>query len=324
MNELRFAPDDEWIEADGFGGFASGTVSGVRTRRYHAWLLAAVTPPTGRSVLVNGAEIWVETEHGTWPISSQYYAPGVLHPGGATHLVGFEPDPWPRWTYRLPDGTEIEQRLIVPRGAAATLVSWRRTQGTGEVTLHVKPLLSGRDSHSLHHETAEFPFDVVLSEGRVAVASYAGLPPVIVRHNGRFDAAREWFRSFQYEEERRRGLDFVEDLAAPGEFHFDLARDEALWLLCAGRDAERVATRGESVLRTAKRIRSTEDRRRAAFATRLHRAADSYLVKRGEGATIVAGYPWFTDWGRDTFIALRGLCLRPGRRSRCGCGPRPR
>ncbi len=310
---LRFAPDAEWLEADGLGGFASGTVSGVRTRRYHALLLAAVTPPTGRSVLVNGFEAWVETAAGTWAISSQRYAPGVTHPDGASRLVEFEPEPWPRWTFALPDGTRVEQEVLVPKGVAATLVTWRRTAGTGAARLHVKPLLSGRDSHALHHESAAFPFPSEAGEGRVAFGAYPGLPPVVARHDGGFDRAPEWFRSFQYEEERRRGLDFIEDLAAPGEFHFDLEAGEATWLLCAGPEAEAAATRGEPLARAARRLRAAERKRRAAFPGPLHRAADAYLVKRGEGATIVAGYPWFTDWGRDTFIALRGLCLAGGR-----------
>jgi predicted glycogen debranching enzyme len=313
LDLAKLGADAEWLEADGLGGFASGTVAGVRTRRYHALLLAAVTPPTGRSVLVNGCEVWVETSAGTFPISTQYYAPGVAHPEGVSHLAKFEAEPWPRWTFRLPDGTEVVQEIVVPKGAAATLVAWRRGAGEGAAMLHVKPLLSGRDAHALHHASPEFPFACEAGEGRVAFGAYPGLPHVVARHNGRFDPAPEWFRSFQYEEERRRGLDFVEDLAAPGEFHFDLAAGDAVLLLSAGEEADSAVTRGEAAARAARRVRTAETRRRAAFPSRLHRAADAYLVGRGTGATIVAGYPWFTDWGRDTFIALRGLCLAGGR-----------
>jgi len=103
----------EWLEADGLGGFASGTTSGVRTRRYHALLLAATTPPTGRFVLVNGFDAWVDTAAGTFAVSSQRYAPGVLYPDGAVHLTAFDRDPWPTWHIELPDGTKVLQEIFV-------------------------------------------------------------------------------------------------------------------------------------------------------------------------------------------------------------------
>src|ERR1700742_4632650 len=93
----------EWLEADGLGGFASGTVSGVRTRRYHGLLLAATTPPTGRRMLVNGFEAHVVTPSGRYPISSQHYAPDVVHPNGRDYIRAFSADPWPRWEFVLPD-----------------------------------------------------------------------------------------------------------------------------------------------------------------------------------------------------------------------------
>src|SRR2546428_236659 len=207
MSSINFRDDAmEWLEADGLGGVASGTASGKRTRRYHALLLAAATPPTGRCVLVSGLDATVTTPAGRFPISSQLYEPGVAHPDGMRRVESFEPDPWPRWRFRLEDGTVIEQEIFVRRGVPVTVLSWR--------------LAAGVD----------------------------GVPP-----------------------------------------------------------PEGAA---ETVL---KRLRLAERRRRQAFPSRLHRAADDYIVRRGRGRTIVAGYPWFTDWGRDTFIALRGLCLATGR-----------
>src|SRR3989338_5576139 len=136
LHSLRFEKRAEWLEADGLGGFASGTVAGIRTRRYHALLLAAMTPPTGRLVLVNGFDAWVETPAGTFALSSQRYQPSVVHPDGANRIERFEPDPWPRWTFRLEDGTEIEQELFVPHGASAAALSWRLTVPAKEVSLH--------------------------------------------------------------------------------------------------------------------------------------------------------------------------------------------
>lgn len=111
----------EWLEVDGLGGFASGTSSGIRTRRYHALLLAARTPPTGRMVLVNGYDGWIEPSAGSFALTSQRYAPGVVHPNGASRIREFRPTPWPTWTFirggrakRAIDA--IEARLWTPIG----------------------------------------------------------------------------------------------------------------------------------------------------------------------------------------------------------------
>ncbi|MCC6766706.1 MAG: glycogen debranching enzyme family protein [Deltaproteobacteria bacterium] len=322
----RYPDDAEWLEPDGCGGFASGTVCGVRTRRYHALLLTATTPPTGRMVLVNGFDAWVSVGARREALSAQRYTPDVVHPDGARRLVAFAPDPWPCWTYRLDDGTVVEQELVVRHGTPLVLVAWRlvargpvlepghassATARSGSVTLSVRPFLSGRDYHALHRENPRFDFTAEVAGERVRWRPYAGVPAVVATSNGRYVDERDWYRSFLYAEERARGLDCVEDLAAPGVFHFDLDREEAVLLLAAAGDEAREAT--SPALARARELRAVERRRRAAFTRRLERSADAYLVARGAGRTIVAGYPWFTDWGRDAFVALRGLCLATGR-----------
>jgi len=304
----------EWLEADGLGGFASGTVSGVRTRRYHALLLAATTPPTGRFVLVNGLDAFVETAKGRYALSGQRYAGDVVHPDGPHRVESFESDPWPRWTFRLEDGTRVEQEVFVPHGQARVVVTWRLLESEGPARLEVRPFLSGRDYHSLHHENGDFRFEpeITAAGAQVAWSPYPGLPRVVASTNGRFDREPHWYRSFVYEAERDRGLDFVEDLAAPGAFRYDLKVADAVLVLTAGDPDDAVAS-ADDALALAASLRFREGRRRARLADPLDRAADVYLARRGEGRTIVAGYPWFTDWGRDTFVALRGLCLATGR-----------
>jgi predicted glycogen debranching enzyme len=304
----RFAEHAEWLEADGLGGFASGTVSGRRTRRYHALLLTATTPPTGRMVLVNGFDAWIETPAGRFAISCQRYQPGVDSPDGNRRLATFEPDPWPHWIYRLEGGTQIECALFVPHERPISVLSWQLLEGSA-ATLTVRPFLSGRDYHALHHENARFRFDAEVESERVRWRPYPGVPSILAFSNGDYLHQPVWNRNFLYEEERARGLDAVEDLASPGWFRFDLARGEAVWALTT----EERPTEGEPIDDAVRAWRVAERRRRAAFPTRLHRSADAYLVRRNGGKTIMAGYPWFTDWGRDTFIALRGLCLATGR-----------
>jgi len=302
---------DEWLEADGLGGFASGTAAGIRTRRYHGLLLPATTPPTGRVLLVNGLEVWVETPAGRFALSSQRYAPGVVHPDGAGRIVAFETDPWPRWRFRLEDGTAIEQEIFVRNGAPLTVIAWRLTSPRSDVRLSVRPFFSGRDYHALHHENGNFRFEPDREGGHLLWRPYEGVPGVVVLANGAYTHQPEWYRNFLYEEERARGLDFTEDLASPGSVQFDLSLGEAVLILTTEEHAS--ASLSElSPEAHARNFRVAEQRRRR-FPSRLHRAADAYLVRRGGGQTIVAGYPWFTDWGRDTFIALRGLCLATGR-----------
>ena len=297
----------EWLEADGLGGFASGTSSGIRTRRYHALLLAAMTPPTGRVVLVNGLEAWIDTSSGRYAISSQRYTPDVVHPDGVKRLESFTNDPWPRWTLALEDGTVVEHELLVQHDSPTTAMSWRLRDARPGVTLSVRPLMSGRDYHSTHHENPVFRFDPEVVSQRARWRPYDGLPPISIISNGRYAHGPEWYRSFLYHEERARGLDAVEDLASPGVFTFDLSSPAVMLLT-----TDAAVGDGASAETIFARVRDAEAARRS-FPSVLFRAADAYLVRRGAGKTIVAGYPWFTDWGRDTFIAIRGLCMSTGR-----------
>lgn len=302
----------EWLETDGLGGFASGTVSGIRTRRYHALLLVSQHPPVERYVLVNGVYAWVETPHGTYPLTSHRYAPDHVSPELSEQLVFFKSDPWPCWTWQLPDGTTIESEIVLRHEQPTTVLTWRVISPHPErVLLHVRPLLSGRDFHALHFENAQFNFTPELRAGRVIFTPYSGVPSTSLHANGVYTHHSDWFRRFLYIEERERGLDCVEDLASPGWFSFDLTQGDAHLILesqvePAGFDSAAIRAEG---------MRAAERQRRSQFGSRLHRAADAYLVRRGEsGRTIIAGYPWFGDWGRDTFIALRGLCLATQRR----------
>jgi len=304
----------EWLEADGLGGFASGTTGGLRTRRYHALLLAATTPPTGRMVLVNGLDAWIAREdwggHAGAPeyLTRQRYVPGIVEPAGGAVLESFADEPWPTWTYRLLDGTRIVHELFVPAGSPIVVLRWRVVASHGPVRLAVRPFLSGRDSHALHHENASFRFSAEAHGGRIAWEPYPGVPGVVALTNGAYTPEPQWYRGFQYDEERARGLDCVEDLAAPGVFRWDLADADAVLILATAG----ALPAGAGASATYTRLRRAERARRGRFASRLLRAGDAYLVRRDEGKTVVAGYPWFTDWGRDTFIALRGLCLATG------------
>ncbi len=311
----QFKPDSEWIETDGLGGFASGTAGGARTRRYHGLLLAATQPPTGRIMLVNGFDAWIGADADPIRLSAQKYAPDVTTADPRVTIESFSINPWPTWIFRLSSGARIRQEIFARHAAPLTAVSWTLIEPVGgSLTLCVRPFLSGRDYHSLHHENGALQFEPrQRTDGCTQWQTYPDLPAINACSNGAYRHDPHWYRNFLYEQEQQRGLDDVEDLAAPGVFTWDLAKSEAVLLLAAGEAGSAAIPLPEDAVASLGTLRVAERKRRKTFATPLDRSADQYLVKRGDGKTIVAGYPWFTDWGRDTFIAMRGLCFATGR-----------
>jgi predicted glycogen debranching enzyme len=261
-------------------------------------------------MLVNGFDATLETGSGSIPLTSQKYAPDVLHPDGASRIESFLWDPWPAWRFRLPNGAVVHHDLFVPHGQPRVVLRWRLEGRLPGARLRVRPFLSGRDYHSMHHENAAFDFEPRRAgPDGLEWTPYGMGPGVRSRSTGTYTHAPEWYRQFLYTEERHRGLDDIEDLASPGWLDFDLSAGDAIWVL----ELASGPPSPTPVIALAEEHRQAELKRRAAFPSARHRAADQYLVRRGDGSTIVAGYPWFTDWGRDTFIALRGLCLATGR-----------
>jgi predicted glycogen debranching enzyme len=303
----------EWLEADGLGGFASGTVSGIRTRRYHALLLAATTPPTGRMVLVNGFDAEIETMAGRFALTTQRYSSGINYPDGVSRLESFMLEPWPHWIYAVPGG-KIVQEIFIPRGIPSVVLRWSWEGDTiRSLPFQIRPFFSGRDFHALHHENPSFCFMPKISPEGECWHFYEGVPEVMVRSNGLYRHEPCWYRNFLYDEERARGLDAVEDLAAPGRYEFDLMTGPAVLIFSAENLEQDLSQGSLAPLELAQELGEREWARRETISTPRLQAAEAYLVKRGSGQTIIAGYPWFSDWGRDTFIALRGLCLATGR-----------
>jgi glycogen debranching enzyme len=297
----------EWLEADGAGGFASGTVNMIRTRRYHGLLLVATTPPTGRVMLVNGYDAWIESPAGRVDLSAQRYQGDVVHPRGHEALASFSHEPWPTWRHALPGGATVVTELLAA-GPGQTLVRWTLAGWLADATLHVRPLLSGRDYHGLQRENGSLDFHTEQEEGHLVWRTYAHVPAVASVANGVWRDEPQWYRNFLYTSERERGLDDTEDLASPGVLTFDLSAGPAVWL-AGTRPALTDAPRGAALALHAIDVMTQARERRRRLGDALARAADAYIVQRGVGRTIVAGYPWFTDWGRDTFISLRGLCM---------------
>jgi predicted glycogen debranching enzyme len=211
----------EWLEPDGLGGFASGTVALTRTRRYHALLCVATKPPAGRFVLWNGFDARVETPEGSYAISTQRYQPNVEHPDGAARLVKFESEPWPRYTFQLP-ASELVQEIFVVHGSPVAIVTFKLSKPIEGAKLFVRPFLSGRNFHALHRENSDFYFTASSERGEVAFQTYPPVPKISFLSGAEYRHEPAWYRNFEYSEEAARGLDHLEDLASPGTFEFNL------------------------------------------------------------------------------------------------------
>lgn len=300
----------EWLETNGLGGFASSSIAGRNTRRYHGLLVSATKPPVGRVVLLAKLEETLVLGGDRFDLGTNRY-PGAIHPEGDLLLSGFTNEPFPAFTYEV-GGARLVRTLFLVHGEDTLVVRWELDDPKKRAArLEVRPLLAYRDYHALQRENGEWNRDLDAAPGAVTVRPYEGLPRLTFAHDASaLDGASFWYRSFEYEREEERGFDFREDLFSPFRLDLPLARPAALVVSTSGRAASEA---GELEERERERRAGVEGREDDPLALRtLRRAADQYLVARGESkepSTVIAGYPWFTDWGRDTMIALPGLAL---------------
>jgi predicted glycogen debranching enzyme len=311
---LENALHREWLETNGLGGFALSTIAGLNTRRYHGLLVAASQPPVGRMVLLSKLEETLTVDGQSFELSANQY-PGSIHPRGFEFLQEFRLDPCPTFVFEA-GGVRVVKTVFMTHGENATVVQYElEDAANGKVIqMDTRPLIAFRDYHALTRENAALNPSVAIEAGMASVSPYFGLPTLYLAHNARgIDTNGSWYRNFQYEEERERGLDFTEDLFNPCTLQFDLAAGPANVI---------ASTRRLDVAQVSD-IRTAELSRREATVAQvpdtdevtqtLAAASDQFIVARQSEKTVIAGYPWFSDWGRDTMISLPGLTL-PTRR----------
>jgi predicted glycogen debranching enzyme len=317
-NNLDSALSREWLETNGLGGFASSTIVGLNTRRYHGLLVAATKPPVGRLVLLSKLEETLVVDGRAFDLSANRY-PGVVHPQGFRYLKKFRLDPFPVFTYEV-EGIEIEKRVFMVHGDNTAVVQYevkagRSADGPKECRLEIRPLIAFRDYHSTTHENGAINPGVEQYPWLASVTPYSGLPTLHVAHNAsELHVTGDWYRRLEYEAERERGLDFTEDLFNPFSLKFDLLLTPQCSLIASTQRHPIACVNG---LRESEIRRRREAERSApiddGFAQNLAAAADQFIVARGNQKTVIAGYHWFSDWGRDTMIALPGLTLPTGK-----------
>ena len=304
----------EWLETNGLGGWASSTVSGAHTRRYHGLLVVATQPPVGRMVLLSKLEETLIL-HGRVELGCNLF-PGAVHPEGHRHLSSFSLDPFPTFTYAAREVT-LRKKVAMIDGEHTAVVCYELMRAPGPVQLELRPFFAGRDYHHLMQANDEMCREAGFEEGVLRYRAYPGQPTVHIRVPGaHYRRSPDWHFNYQYPREEERGLDCSEDLFTCGVLHTNLEPGESLVVVISTDDPQG---------RDGIDLFEAERRRRTALSLpvplvarplshQLALAADQFLVRRGSGLhTILAGYHWFTDWGRDTMIALPGICLVTGR-----------
>lgn len=306
----------EWLTTNGIGGYAAGTLSGANSRRYHGLLVAANNPPTNRKVLVAKVEesIALKRDHQVELSANQY--PNAIHPQGFQYLTEYEQNPFPTFLYEI-NGHLLQKTIFMVYGHNATVIEYKNL-GEQTIPLSMTPFLVDRDYHGLFSEGKVFDFYYEEIGSILKIHSRYGAAPLYIKQEGgKFKENRFWIKNLQYEQEKYRGLEYEEDAYVVGKFHHLLSPQKSCFLVLTT-DANVLETNPVELKRAAiKRIKDLKPKGTTdTFLEDLYRAADQVIVQRAstESYTILAGYHWFTDWGRDTMIALRGLCISTGRK----------
>jgi predicted glycogen debranching enzyme len=310
--ELEQALQKEWLDTNGLGGYASSTVAGLNTRRYHGLLVAATQPPAGRLVLLSKIEETLYLDGRAHELSANRY-PGVVHPQGHLLLSKFRSAPVPTFIYQIEE-IELHKRVYLIQGQNTVVVEYDLRVSDfarmPECRLELRPLIAFRDHHATTHENGALNGTLDVRPGLASIEPYSGLPRLYLAYrDAHMQPLHHWYRNFEYDRERERGLDYREDLYCPFSLVYPLGQWPAAMLTASTEPEHAVQARysGTAELRRREGVPSCNPAR--CLVERLERAAERFIVKRGESHTVIAGYHWFTDWGRDTMIALPGLTL---------------
>jgi predicted glycogen debranching enzyme len=298
----------EWLHTNGGGAYAMSTLALMHTRRHHGALVAALEPPLGRYVILSHLETVIDTGERSYRLATHQF-PGVAPTHGYKLLEQYDQDPIPRWTYRL-GKRPLVRTLCLERGK--NCVVWGYTwHGPAPARISTKPLMPLRPSDQLTREHGAVAQRVTLRSGAVEIRPLAALPPITFIHEGMFVGSPDWWRRFEYAEDRARGLDWQEDLWTPGTFEWTLEPGRTSYLAVAvGAAPEREPH--EIVAETVRALEPLDAGEDHPPSVRsLWVAAEQFRAVACETPAIVAGYPAQGVWARDLLIALPGVCLVP-------------
>jgi predicted glycogen debranching enzyme len=324
----------EWLVTNGLGGYASGTVASVPTRRYHGMFVPNLPSPRGRTVMLARLDEEVRIGDTRLRLSGAMRPDGTLKGGAHEHLADFR-SVWrtPVWRFALADRT-LERRIVMPHGQNTVIVEYRLLDG-GPIRLELRPYLTFRMHDGPLGVPPEWPFTATIVRGRLEVHAFDAAPALrlaVKPKRGVFVADDRWSGRMLYQLEQERGLDHIDDVSSPGYYSVDLRRGEAVALVTSTEpwetlEIDPVAMFDAEQRRLKRLLALAPPAAREGLAAHLVLAADQFVVLPGsrfeeeiraraegdEARTVIAGYHWFTDWGRDTMISLEGLTLATGR-----------
>ncbi|CAN5544755.1 amylo-alpha-1,6-glucosidase [soil metagenome] len=299
----------EWLDTNGLGGWSGASITGANTRRYHGLLVAAVKPPADRMVLLSKLDETLVINEQRIELGTNHYAEDVISPNGFNYIHSFSKDLFAEWIYEA-EGVRLKKTIAMVYGENAVVIYYEVLNAKRKFSLELLPLVAARGYHTLAHQgpqmhwDASFKDDVFHNQPDGNQHLYIKVPGATYRHSPR------WFNNFTYPVEKYRGLDYSEDLFNQGVFTLSLKKGDAVGIIISTTDPVQkdpyVLLANEKLRREALMNNQSENETMRFLLL----AADQFIVKRDETLkTVIAGYHWFTDWGRDTMISLPGLAL---------------
>lgn len=295
-NNFEVSSRKEWLLTNGLGGYAMGTVSGANMRRYHGHLVAATQPPTYRMVLLANVETFIQGQGNPIGVSCNQYS-GTVYPEGYQYIQSFNVNKFARWHYRA-GGMDLLKRLAIHEWDNSSTLSYKNIGGK-PIQLSLRPLVCHKFYHENFFSNPNYPQVLEYPKNKIVI-EHEGVPLILTHEGADYVPSIGWYYRFELNRELERGQDYRTDYFCPCELHYSLSPGQEVFL---------VASTSENV----QPYQFDETEEDSSLGTALKEAASKFFVKCENRTTIIAGYPWFTDWGRDTMISLPGVLLHTGR-----------
>lgn len=297
----------EWLETNGLGAHATSTILDCHTRKYHGYLVSPVPNQVGRYVLLSKVDAVVLSGENEFGLGTNKF-PGVFHPTGHRYAEKFEYGLHPKTTYHIGD-LVIEKSLLMPYGENAVIIKYSLLEGGKNTTIRLFPYLAYRHMHDLAKENTHLQVKMFAIDKYWKIEPYMGMPPLFFKEEGKlkFFPGPDWLLRFEYLKEMKRGYDFREDLFCPGMFEAKLKPGQDVFLKVTLQEESDTPKKSwdAEIKRRSKDFKIKEELDLLKFNAR------HFLINnsRKAGAGLIAGFPWFGEWGRDAMISLPGLTL---------------